>query len=226
MKFKSVLLYTIILICVSCKKNGNDPAPPLQPDTYFNSTTGSTWNYHVVDNSGSTAATDYTITSTSKDSLINAKNYHVFNNSAGGNQYLNLSGHDYYEFDSLPAALGVGAIERLYLKDNADIGINWSQNLNVTVPGFPLQIPFTITNSIIEKDIARTVSSNNYTNVIHVSTTISSGLIPAASLVTNINSYYAPKYGLIENSTIIHLNFGGMVQDLDTQTTLVSAILK
>ncbi len=179
-----------------------------------------------MDNSGSSAATDYTVTSTSRDSLILGKSYHVFNNSTGGNQYLNLSGHDYYEYDSLPAGLGAAAIERLYLKDNAALTTNWAQNLSVAVPGSPIPVPFTIINSIMEKGISRTVNGISYSEVIHVYTTISSLIIPTASLVTNINSYYAPKYGLIENSNIIHLNFAGMVQDLDTQTTLVSAILK
>lgn len=226
MKIKCSLLFVIILISVSCKKNGDNSTPLSQSDIYYNTTAGSTWDYHVIDNSGTSIATDYTVTSTSRDSSISGKSYHVFNNSAGGNQYLNLSGHDYYQFDSLPAGLGAAVIDRLYLKDNAGAGNSWGQDLNITIPGFPLQVPFTITNNIMEKDITRTVSGNSYSNVIRVSTTITSSLIPAASLVTNINSYYAPKYGLIENSSIVHLDFAGMIQDLDTQTTLVSATLK
>ncbi|MEP6584476.1 MAG: hypothetical protein ABJA90_09415 [Ginsengibacter sp.] len=226
MKIKSAILYSLILFIASCKKSDNNSNPPSQPDAYYNTAAGSTWNYHEVDNSGSTAPTDYTVTSTSQDSLINGKTYHVFNNSAGVNQYLNLSGHDYYQFDSLPAGLGTAAIERLYLKDNINIGINWGQDLSVIIPGFPLPIPFTITNHVAEKDVTRTVGAATYSNVIHVSTTIASSLIPAASLVTDINSYYAPKYGLIENSSVVHLNFAGVVQDLDTETTLVSATLK
>ena len=226
MKIKFGLLCAIIFISISCKKTGSTPAPPSQPDNYYNTAAGSSWNYHAVDNSGSTPAMDYTVTSTSRDSSINGKSYHVFNNSAGGNQYLNLSGNDYYQFDSLPAGVGAGAIERLYLKDNAAAGNSWSQNLSIMIPGFPLQIPFTITNNIMEKDVTRTVSGTSYANVIHISTTISSSVVPAASLVTNINSYYAPRYGLIENSSIVHLNYLGFTQDVDTQTTLVSAILK
>lgn len=226
MKIKLSLLLAIVLITFSCKKNGGDPAPPSQPDPYFNSAAGSFWDYHSVDNSGVTSPSDYTITSTSRDSSISSKSYHVYDNSLGGSQYLNITGHDYYEFDSLPAGLGVGAIERLYLKDNAAAGTNWSQNISVTIPGSPLQVPFTITNSIMAKDITRTVGGKSYSNVIHVSTAIHSSLIPAASLMTNINSYYAPGYGLIENSSVVHLDYLGLMEDLDTQTTLVSATLK
>ena len=78
----------------------------------------------------------------------------------------------------------------------------------------------------MEKGISRTVNSTSYSDVIHVSTTISSALIPAASLTTVINSYYAPKYGLIENSSVVHLDFAGIVQDVDTETKLVNATLK
>ncbi len=226
MKIKFSLLLVTVLFLISCKKNGGDPAPPAPADTYFNNAAGSSWNYHSVDNSGLTPASDYTITSTSRDTSINGKTYHVYDNSDGGNQYLNISGHDYYEFDSLPAGLGAGAIERLYLKDNLGLSNTWSQDLSVTIPGFPLQVPFTITNNITEKDVTRSVSGTNYSTVIHVTTTIHSSLIPSASLETDIDSYYAPKYGLIENSSVVHLNFSGIVQNLDTHTTLVSATLK
>ncbi len=226
MKIKLSLLSLIVLAVVSCGKDHPDPVSPGPADSYFNTASGSTWNYHSVDNSGLAPATDYTLTSTSRDSSINGKSYHVYTNSSGSNQYLALTGHDYYQFDSLPTGLGAGAIERLYLKDDAAVTGSWVQNLSVTIPGTLIPIPVTITNTIMEKGISRTVNGTAYTDVIHVSTKISSSLIPAASLSTDINSYYALKYGLIENSNVVHLNFSGIVQDLDTETKLVSATLK
>ncbi len=227
MKIKSSLLLVTVLFLISCKKNGGDPAPPPAPaDTYINTAAGSSWNYHSVDNSGVTPASDYTITSTSRDTSINGKTYHVYDNSDGGNQYLNISGHDYYEFDSLPTNLGAGAIERLYLKDNIAATTSWSQNVSVSIPGSPISIPFTIANTVTEKGISRTVNSTTYSDVIHISTTIGSSLIPSTALVTTIDSYYALKYGLIENTSVVHLDYAGIVQDLDTKTTLTSATLK
>lgn len=225
MKIKLSLTLLIAVSVFSCSKKDSGPTPTPQADSYLNSKAGSTWNYHSVDNTGSSAASDYTITSTSKDTSINSKSYHVYSDSEGGNQYMNVSGNDYYEFDSLPANLGA-AIERLYLKDNAAISANWTQNVNVSIPGSPIPIPFVITNTIAEKGISRTVGTTAYTNVIHVTTTINSTLIPSASLTTAINTYYAPNYGMIENTSVVNLNFAGFVQDLDTQTTLVSADLK
>ena len=142
MKIKFSLFLAIILFAISCQKSNDNPTPPSQADSYYHTAAGSSWNYHSVDNSGATAPSDYTITSTSRDTSINGKSYHVFTNSDGGSQYLFLSGHDYYQFDSLPAGLGTGALERLYLKDNAALTASWSQNLSVAVPGSPIPCAF------------------------------------------------------------------------------------
>src|SRR5437763_316535 len=85
-------------------------------------------SFYQRTNSG--VVTNYTITSTSRDTSINGRTYHVFTNSTGGNQYFSISGHDYYQFDSLPAPLSAGVIERLYLKDDAAVAINWAQSLS------------------------------------------------------------------------------------------------
>ena len=125
----------------------------------------------------------------------------------------------------MPAGLGTAVFERLYLKDNVSIGSSWAQSLNVTVPGIPFPVPVTLTYQISEKGISRTVNAITYNDVIHVSTTISSSLIPSASLTSSINSYYAKKYGLIENSTIIKLDYTGIVENVNIETKLVSATL-
>ncbi len=225
MKIKLIALFSLLLVIFSCKKNVN-PANPPQNDTYLTTAAGSSWNYHATDNSGAVPPSDYTLTATSMDTTINGKSYHIFTNSSGGNQYMTLTGHDYYQFDSLPTGVGNTVIDRLYLKDNLAVAGNWSQSLSVNIPGSPLPIPFTVTNSIAESGISKTVNGIVYNDVIHVSTQISSAFIPAASLTTNINTYYAKKYGMIENSSIIHLNFAGIVQDVNTSTTLTSATLK
>ena len=228
MKIKILLFPAFMLIMSSCKKSESTNTPPTQQDTaYLTTSPGSTWNYHETDASGTTPInSDYTLTSTSRDTSINGKSYHIFSNSDGSTQYFNVTGHDYYQFDSLPATLGTSVFERLYLKDNVAAATTWSQDINVTLSGVPFPIPIIITYNILEKGISRTVNGNSYSDVIHVSTTISSSVIPAASLVTNINSYYAPKYGLIENSSVVHLDFVGIVQDLDSQTILLDATLK
>ncbi len=226
MKTKYLLFFICVLIISACKKTEKNNTP-ASGDTYLNTTSGSTWNYHETNSSGpSPINSDYTLTSTSRDSSISGRSYHIFTNTAAGNQYFNISGNDYYQFDSLPAQLGASVFERLYLKDNAAAGINWNQTLNVTISGIPFPIPVTITNTITEKGISRMVNGTNYSDVIHVSTSISSSLIPSASLVTSIDSYYAKKYGLIENTSLIQLNYLGLILNVNTETKLLSANLK
>ncbi len=217
-------LIIAVLLFSSCSKDNSNPTPPPPPDNYVNTAAGSTWNYKIVDNTPGTATQDYTVTSTSRDSTINTKSYHVYTSTAGRNEYRFLSGQDYFEFDSLPANLGV-AIERLYLKAGTPMGTTWEQTFSVPVPGTPLSIPVKVSNEIKDIGMSRTVGSTNYSDVIHVSTSLSSASIPSG-LTSSIDSYYAPKYGLIENTSVIHLNYAGIVQDVDTHLTLTSATLK
>ncbi|MEO8412239.1 MAG: hypothetical protein ABI472_01210 [Ginsengibacter sp.] len=223
MKIKTLLFLAILLFAMSCTKTEKSNIPPTE-DKYLTTSSGSSWNYHKTDSSGSTpVSSDYTLSSTSRDSSINGKSYHVFTISNGSNQYLYNNGNDYYQFDSLPVDLSAAPFERLYLKDNAALGTNWIQSLTVSISGNP--IPVILKYTIEEKGISRTVNGMTYSDVIHVSTSISSSLIPPASFSNNINSYYAKKYGLIENSTIVSLNYPGFMQNIHIETRLVSASL-
>ena len=223
MNLKTLFCGLILLSFISCKKSSSTAA---EPDKYMTTTATSSWNYQQTNNAGAApVVTNYTITSTSRDTTINSKSYHIYSNSAGANQFYNITSHDYYQFDSLPGGLSGGNIERLYLKDDQAVGFSWTQNLSVNIPGIPIPIPVTLTNSITEKGISRTVNGVVYNDVIHVSTSISSALIPAANLTSSINNYYARKYGQIESSTIVNLNFSGFVQNVNVQTKLMSATL-
>jgi hypothetical protein len=224
---------TITLLCCAfafffagCSKETPNTNPPVTSDAYLNTTAGSTWTYHEDNSSGATpTSSDYTVTSTDKDSTVGSRKYHIYNFSYGGSRYLNISGNDYYQFDSIAGSNGT-ILERIYLKDNLDAGATWSQDFNINYPGLPVTAPLKITNKIVEKGISRTVNSIEYKNVIHVSTSLSSSVIPEASLTSAIDSYYAPKYGLIEGTTKINLNFLGISQKVDVSTQLKSAVLK
>ncbi|MEO6404759.1 MAG: hypothetical protein ABIY51_16400 [Ferruginibacter sp.] len=187
-------------------------------------TAGSTWNYQQVNNTPPTGTSLYTVTSTSRDSTINSKTYHVFTNSnTGASEYYNNTGADYYTFQKLPDALGGEKVENLYLKDNAALNTTWIQTYNISFSGLPLAV--TTTNKIKETGITKTVNGINYTGVIHVETSISVAGIPASALTTDIQSYYAPRKGLIQNSNIVHLNYLGVVNDSNVQTNLMSATI-
>lgn len=227
MKTKNLMFFIAAALIASCGKDNTNSPDPGKTGPYINITAGSSWTYHEVNSSGATpTSADYIITSTSNDTTINSKKYHVYNYSYGGSQYLNLSGNDYYQFDTIPGG-GGGNVERLYLKDNAAAGTTWSQNFTLIIPGVPIPIPLTVTNKIVEKDISRTINNISYSHVIHVSTSLSSALItPASALTSSIDSYYANNYGLVENTTIVHLDFQGLTKNINIKTQLTSAVLK
>lgn len=212
----------LFLSLQSCKKSSEKPTE--ETPSYINTQSGSSWTYHETNSSqGNTQESDYTVTSTANDTAINGKSYHIYNYSFGGNKYLNQTNRDYYEYADF-ADLGQ-SFERLYLKSNPAVNETWSQEVSFPIPGLPASIKLKLNNQVL--DIGkRTVNSKEYENVVHVKTTVTSNDIPSDNLVTDIHSYFAPQYGMIENTTVISLDYLGMTIDIDLKTTLKSATLK
>lgn len=216
----------IILTAISCSKD--DPAPAPGATVYMSLTAGSTRNYDVTSITPPGAPTNYTVTSTNRDTTIGSRSYHVFtNSSSGASEYYNISGNDYYTFQKLPAALGGSSIENLYLKDNAAVNATWTQTNTVTLTGVPFPVTVNIINKIVEKGLSKTVNSIAYTDVIHVKTDITASVIgtPVTGLTTDIHYYYAPRVGLIQNNSQIDLDFMGIVNHTNTQTILKTATI-
>jgi hypothetical protein len=213
--------FSMAILAVSCKKDDASNNTPAV-EKFLNTTAGSTWNYRSTDNTTSTV-TDYVLTSTSRDTSINGKSYHVYTNSDGNtSEYYNVTGNDYSQFTELTAPLD--ALELLYLKDNLAIGSNWSQN--VPINGAPIPLTATVTNTIEEKGNSLAVNGVTYSNVIKVRTGISVAGLPASAITTNIVRYYAPKFGEIKSDVAIGINYGGLVNNSSTSTQLMSANLQ
>ena len=209
--------------CFSCGKD-DDPAPDPPTASYMNVKAGSTWNYEEINNTPPVATSLFTLTSTNRDSSITGNSYHVYTNSrSSASEYYRISGNDYYTFQSLPAALGGTKVETLYLKSSAAVGASWQQSYTISFGG--ISFPVNMANSIEEKGINKTVNGISYTDVIHVKTTLSVTGIPSSALVTDIHSYYAPNYGLIENRSKIDLNYMGFVSSTDFTTRLKTSVL-
>ncbi|HSN62491.1 MAG TPA: hypothetical protein VLR49_16255, partial [Ferruginibacter sp.] len=215
---KKTHLFAIILcfLAASCDK-GNDPTPTIPTDNFMNMKSGSTWNYEVTNNTPPPSTSSYMLTSTNRDSTIGAKQYHIYLNSGtGASEYYFASGTDYYTYQSLPAALGGTKVENLYLKAGAAINTTWAQTYNITYNSIPLAV--TVTNKIEAKGLSRTVSGNAYNNVIHVSTVITVAGVSPTQLTTDIDYYFAPNYGMIENNSKIDINYFGIVNNSDFTT--------
>jgi hypothetical protein len=89
-----------------------------------------------------------------------------------------------------------------------------------------LPLTLTITNTIKGKNITKIVNGVSYTDVIQVSSNLSLTGIAATALVTDIQYYYAPKFGMIQNDTKIDFNLAGFPPSkTETQTKLKSAVI-
>lgn len=220
---KLSFLAIFALVLASC--SDDDPTPGPSGTSYMAMTAGSTWNYRATDNSTPTpTSTDYTMTSTNRDTLVApGRTYHVFENSMGANQYFNITGSDHYDFQGLPPDLGGTNVENLYLKAGAAVGTTWSQPIPADVPGFGT-VTVTVTNKIDAKGIAHTVNGIDYSNVIRVFTSFSVP-IPGVTIVSNVQSYYAPQVGLIENTTEVDISAFGTTQSINTATKLMSSVI-
>lgn len=218
-------LLVVLSTMIACKKNAASPS--TSTDKYMSLTANSTWSYEVKDNVAADSI-NYSITSTTVDSTINGKAYHVFTNSAGVNQYYNITGNDYYTFQKLPVTFGTTAVENIYLKDNIAAAGSWNQPYTITVSGLPLTV--NLLNTITEKDISKTVNGIVYNNVIHVTTTLTVSLfgtpLPAGAITTNIEAYYAPKVGMIQSRNKINIDFSGNTDNIDQETYLKHSDIK
>jgi hypothetical protein len=220
MKKTFYAILVLAIVGISCKKT--DSAPVVVKN-YMSLTAGNTWTYEITNNITSASSTNI-VSSSNRDSTISGKIFHVFTNSNGAvNDYYNITagslGNDYYTFKNFSAALPNTTIQTIYLKDYAALGASWSQTENVALfSGVPTTVPVTITNTVAAKGISRTVNSKVYTDVIHITTSMATTGLPLGALITDIQTYYAPKYGLIESKNKIVVTTLGINTD---QTTVL-----
>ena len=226
MKKKSIFLLfaSLSVLIFSCKKD--NPDDQQGTESYMNMSAGSSRTYSFQQNNPPTPATSYTLTPAGRDTSISGKSFAIFNNSNGSLEYYNVTGNDYYSLINVPGGLTDQLFVNLYLKADQPVNASWVQNLNFDVPGIPFPVSLVLTNKIAEKNVTRTVNSIAYNNVIRVSTTISGnvGPLPITGLNSDINNYYAPKYGLIESSNIIGIDFQGVQDSTNTMTKLTSSV--
>lgn len=213
----------LTFLASSCKKDsGSTPAA----EKYMSLTTDSRWIYEVTTDPGTSTASSVldTVTVTNTDTTISGRVYRILKHGNGAQDYYFNSGNDYYRFQKANGGAGLDlTIEELYLKDNAAVGTNWSQTIPVDVPGVG-SLPVTITNSIIEKGISKTVMGVNYTDVITVKTDISVTGLPAGTIVADIKSYYARRVGQIQGDYKVTIALASV--DINTQTLLKSADIR
>jgi hypothetical protein len=208
-------ILALLILGISCKKSSSSSDnTPTQP--YMSLTAGSTWDYEITNNLTSITTTNR-VTSTTKDTSIGTKKYYVFTNSNGtGNSYYNITGNEHWTFTSLGA--GSNGVENIYLKPDKQVGDNWSTTATVPVGNGTTTAQVTFTNTIAAKGVSKTVNAITYTDVIQIKTTIVVQGFPLSQQdIIDIQSYYAPKVGLIESKyKIISVSLPGINIDQNT----------
>jgi len=228
---KKIIISALFIasMATSCKKDDNG-TPGISK--FITTTPGTSWNYQSTDNSTSTIST-YTRTSTSRDTTISSKLYHVFTNTdvnGTTDAFYNNTGNDYYQFSTLAA--GLDPIDLHYLNDAAVAGTGWNQSVSVPVPNSPipgLMLTIRINYSVIEKGTSLVVNGKTYNNVVKVKSDITIDPITFVTISTtsNIYNYYAPKYGLIKSdfNLVASLN-GSEVINTNTTDILMSSSIQ
>ncbi|MBI2730379.1 MAG: hypothetical protein HYX40_06470 [Sphingobacteriales bacterium] len=201
--FFAFLIITALIISPSCKKKSDGtPSGPGTVQNFQPTTSGSTWTYTAVSN-GTTR--DYTLTATSKDTVINTTTYKVFTNSGGPNEYYTKTGSDYYHYSFYEAINQ--AIELLYIKDNLSVNNSWKQTKNATING--VNGTAELECVVMEKGISYTAGGKTYADVTHV----------------KINpTFYASGFKLSNNKADIHYYFANNTGFIYSTTDLSVAI--
>ena len=228
-KFRFWLIIALPLVAISCKKDEGTPAPATV--TYLNIASGNVWNFELTKNvSTAPAVSTYSLTSSTTDTTINARQYHIFNRSTGDKEYFYITGNDYYEYLILPF-LDTIKTENLYLKSGANAGDNWTQNVApITYSGITANL--SKSDTVIEKGLTKIVKGITYTDVVRVrgGLKILSISFPGLSptLTSVLDNYYAPKVGKIYSYIKLRLQLNSPLlpapidQTFENKTELVS----
>lgn len=207
-KFYLVFLAALFMF-INCKKDDSnivDNTNTTAPKNFLPITAGSTFSYHSVT---LTDSSDYTLTATTGDSLVNGKKYFKFIGSDGITRYRYRAGVNYFQVASLPSLPGSPIFEENYLNDSLPVNATWTGQFQFTNPlGIPPQLYGIAMYKIVEKGISYVVNGKAFKDVIHVRLTDVSGYgsltdPPLIINVANGDFYYALGIGLIQSSLYV-----------------------
>jgi hypothetical protein len=215
---------TISLLAISCKKdddNGDGSA-----NQFMSTTPGNYWVYRTTDANGT--STD-TMRSSSRDTIIQARSFHVYDYSSGGMAFYNITGTEYYNYVSFSQDPLIELTNR-YLVTTAPKGTSWlggttsfTIDPSTIIPGappIPLTATVTLNNTMMNTDTTVVINGRTYSNVMYVRSNLNITGIPTLTVTSDIDSYYAKKYGEIFNHTVINTNLAGELAN--TTTTLLT----
>ena len=200
----------IATIFVGCKKDSSNKTTPPGSSTYFPVTAGSSWVYNNAITNGATNTN--TITMTGKTVVINGKTYYsalsITPTKETDTTYYYAEDHD-YAIRGSNAAAGV-TIELQAGNDAQPVGYTWTTapSDNGTIAGLPAQT----VNTIVEKNVSRTINGKVYTNVIHTRANLQYNTGTGFLTVAVYDIYLAMGIGLVEADSSI----GGALYESET----------
>ena len=210
--YLSILLMAVIF--AGCKKDSSNKTTPISgSSSYFPVTQGSSWVYNDAITNGATSTN--TISMTGKTLVINGKTYYaalsISPTKGNDTTYYYAADHD-YAIRGSNAAAGV-TIELQAGNDAQPAGYTWTTipSDNGTIGSLPAQ---TI-NTIVEKNITKTVNGKVYLNVIHTRANLQYNAGTGFLTVATYDIYLAKGIGLIEADSSI----GGALYESETITS-------
>ncbi|UYQ92883.1 hypothetical protein MKQ68_22645 [Chitinophaga horti] len=195
------VLSGVMIIASACRKEKSQEGTPVEElCSYAPYYTGSSFAYTntTIDDD----VTEYSVTVTG-DSTIDGKKYKMLETDLDGSiAFSRCEGGVYTQVATDVALQGYEAdiIISTNLKDNVRAGSSWEDTLSADTPlGYA---KLTLTYTITQKDISKTVLTETFKNVIGVrmdaSATIMGFPVDLGTLATN---YYAAGVGLIQVDT-------------------------
>lgn len=209
-------LAILALFFVSCKKDDNNSGGGNQT-SYTNTTPGNKWYYERT--TGGNVEGD-TLISSNQDTTIGSKVYHIFDYTSGARDYRNQTGNEYFLWQYYPDPINT-SLDNKYLIDNVAAGTTWQGGtapFTITLQGIPLPLngTITLTNKMENTDTTVTLNNIVYSKAKRVSSSVAITGIPGVTVTSDINTIYAPNYGIIYNKTLISAS-GQSIQDSETK---------
>lgn len=221
-----VLLLGICCICfASCQKGISDRYNPADStghtDTSGNASDTASWNY-LPQTAGSSwtyldSASGKTYVSTMTDSMVtlNSIPFKFVKDATGDSavyELLAITGNDYYQHISETLdSLSINFTLK-YFNTAANTGDSWKASTTLG------SLPATITTTLLEKNVTKTVQGQSYANVSHTHTEVSVGASPISFNAVELDYYVAKDIGIVQRQ--IKVNGGALLPDINMSATV------
>ncbi|MGZ3752484.1 MAG: hypothetical protein ACXVB0_25075 [Mucilaginibacter sp.] len=193
-----IILAVVTLGFSSCKKSSGPKPSTSSPDTYLPVSSGSHWTYKDVVN-GTTFTS--TITITGATTVFNGKTYYNISGTSTKNGpstgYFYTGNHSYVE--RAPLAAASTTVELQLGNDSQPAGYSWTTT--PTDDGYINGVAAQTINTIMEKDITKTVNGKTFNNVIHTQLDLQYDFGAGFESIAVYDVYLAKGVGMIQIET-------------------------